>query len=125
MLPAVRLICVAALLLTGAACQDGAKKPDSVRKYCELTSMPHTTPTELRAMSARGIALFKQKQPYRTTDANRAVVNAAQSLIVTANTLAIQIEKPYLFPGIKKGVGFPQALAQLTSACTALPASTS
>jgi hypothetical protein len=116
----VRLLCVAALLLTGAACRDETKKPDAVRKYCVLTSMPHTTSADLRALQSRALALFKEKQPYRATDKNRAVVNAASQLSVTANTYALQIEQPALFPGQEMGVGFPQALAQLTTACAAL-----
>ena len=72
-------------------------------------------------MQDRALTLFKQKQPYKATDANRAVVNAASQLSVTANTYAIQIEKPELFPGQDKGVGFPQALKALTDACAALP----
>ncbi|MCW2544710.1 MAG: hypothetical protein JWM40_2262 [Frankiales bacterium] len=83
--------------------------------------MPHTTPAELRALQAQALVLFKQKQPYKATDANRAVVNAASQLSVTASTYAIQIEKPELFPGQAMGVGFPQSLKNLTQACAALP----
>jgi hypothetical protein len=108
-------------VLAGSACKDETNPSNSVRKYCVLTSMPHTTPAELRAMQAKALELFKQKQPYQATDANRAVVNAASQLSVAANTYAIQIEKPEIFPGQEMGVGFPQTLARLTQACAALP----
>ncbi len=110
------------LVLPAVGCSDNKKpEPEGVEKYCDLLALPHVTATELRALQTKAIGLFKERKPYRTTDTNRAVVNAASQLSVTAGTYALQQEKPALFPGQPKGMGFPDARTQLSNACLALP----
>lgn len=117
---ATRCLCVALLLLALSACND-QKKLDDVAKYCVLTTMPHRTVPELLAIQAKAIALFKERKPYKATDANRAVTLAATNVSETAGQYVTQIKNPQLLKAYPKGMGFPQALEQLKKACAALP----
>jgi hypothetical protein len=116
----VTLLLVAALAVS---CTDDKPKAESVRKYCALTSMPHSTAAELRAIDRRAIELFKQRTPYKATEVNRRVIRAATALSSTARSAALKIEQPGLFPGQNPADNLPPVYDELVAACAALPKS--
>lgn len=120
----IRILCVlpAVLAVLGmASCSDNKPEPESVDKYCVLTSLPHETAPQLKALHKRGVELFEQKKPYKVTPANKRVINAATQLTTTARTGALQLENPKLFPGFTRVAGLDEALKELTIACARLP----
>lgn len=117
----MRLLCL--LLMAGLAvsCAEPKPKAESVRKYCQLTTMPHATVADLWAIERRAVELFEERKPYKTTDANRRVIQAATSLSVASRAQALRVEKPELFQGSASDPQLPLVHAELVAACAALP----
>lgn len=118
----MRLLCLLLVAVCAVGCGGGRPKPQSVKKYCAMTTMPRTTAADLHAIHERGVKLFEERKPYLKNDVNERVVSAASALTTGSLIAARQLEHPEMFPGQPKGLGLYAEVTELASACNILTA---
>jgi hypothetical protein len=117
----MRVVCLLLVLVSTISCSGPKKsKAESVKKYCVLTTMPRQTEGELHALYDKAVALFAERKPYKVTDVNRRVIDAATALASNALLAYRQAQQPHLFPGQPKGLNLETSVNELSAACNVL-----
>jgi hypothetical protein len=117
----MRFLCLLLAVAFLVSCSGDKPKAQSVRKYCVLTTMPYRSAAQIRAIHTRGLALFKQRTPYKADEPNRRVINAATTVVTTTEVAAKQAENPAVARDGSPSRVVSIAMDGLVAACRNLP----